>query len=214
MARLLKGPGKNTNRLRGKDHSRLVDEICPRSVRLLTLRSAAISGLFALALLFGTSGPMAASQDERPIATAKIDWGIFLPEGDGKAEVSLACSSCHDLRQVITQKKPGANWNATVRKMISAYQAPVDKDDVQIVVDYLSKNFGDQNPIEHLPMNINTSPIEALARLPGINIEAAKAIVASRKTAGSFASIQDLLRVKCIDSAILKRIEAYISTKD
>lgn len=214
MARRLKGPGKNTNRLSGKDHLRLDDEICPRSVRFLTLKCAAISGLFAVALLFGTVGPTVASQDERPSAAAKIDWGVFLPEGDGKAEVSLSCSSCHDLRQVITQKKNGANWNATVRKMISAYQAPVDKDDVQIVVDYLSKNFGDQNPIEHLPMNINTSPIEALARLPGINIEAARAIVESRKTAGSFASVQDLLRVKCIDGGILKRIEAYISTKD
>ena len=214
MARRLKGPGKNTNKLSGKDHSRLVDEIRPGSVRLLTLRCVVVSGLFALALLFGKAGPMAASQDEKPIATAKIDWGVFLPEGDGKAEVSLGCSSCHDLRQVITQKKPVANWNATVRKMISAYQAPVDKDDIQIVVDYLSKNFGDQNPIEHLPMNINTSSIEALARLPGINMEAAKAIVESRKTAGSFVSVQDLLRVKCIDGVLLKRIEAYISTKD
>jgi hypothetical protein len=156
---------------------------------------------------------LAASQDERQIATAKVDWGVFLPEGEGKAEVALACSSCHDLRQVITQKKSGPNWSDTVRKMISAYQAPVDKDDFQVVVAYLSKNFGDQNPIEHLPMNINTDPIEALARLPGINLEAAKAIVESRKT-DSFASVQDLLRVKCIDAAILKRIEAYISTKD
>ncbi len=98
--------------------------------------------------------------------------------------------------------------------MISAYQAPVDKDDFEIIVVYLSKNFGDQNPIEHLPMNINTSPIEALARLPGISVEAAKAIVESRKTGGSFVSVKDLLRVKCIDAAILKGIEAYISTKD
>jgi len=157
---------------------------------------------------------MAASQDERQIATAKVDWGVFLPVGEGKAEVSLACSSCHDLRQVITQKKSSANWSDTVRKMISAYQAPVDKDDFEIIVVYLSKNFGDQNPIEHLPMNINTSPIEALARLPRISVEAAKAIVESRKTGGSFVSVKDLLRVKCIDAAILKGIEAYISTKD
>jgi DNA uptake protein ComE-like DNA-binding protein len=182
--------------------------------RLLTQEWAAVSGFFALTLLFGGPGPIAASQDEKQVATAKVDWGVFLPEGEGKSEVALACSSCHDLSQVITQKKPGANWSATVRKMISAYQAPVDKEDVQVIVAYLTKNFGEHNPIEHLPMNINTSPIEALTRLPGINIETAKAIVESRKTGGSFASVKDLLRIKCIDAEMLKGIEAYISTKD
>ena len=200
--------------MRGKDLARLARVIYPEAARLKTHRWAAVSGFFAIALLLGRPGPMTAFQDEKQIATAKIDWGIFLPEGDGKAEVALACSSCHDLRQVITQKKPKANWSDTIRKMISAYQAPVDKDDFELMVVYLSKNFGDQNPIEHLPMNINTSPIEALVRLPGINIEAAKAIVESRKTSGSFASVQDLLRVKRIDAAILKGIEPYIGTKD
>ena len=212
--RRLTGPRRNTNKLRREYGARLHRAIYPEAAPLKIHGWASASGLLALALLFGSSGPRAASQDEKQIATAKTDWSVLLPEGDGKAEVAVACASCHDLTQVITQKKPRANWNDTVRKMISAYQAPVDKDDFEIIVVYLSKNFGDQNPIEHLPMNINTSPIEALVRLPGINIEAAKAIVESRKTGGPFASVRDLLRVKRIDADILKGIEPYIGTTD
>jgi competence ComEA-like helix-hairpin-helix protein len=63
-------------------------------------------------------------------------------------------------------------------------------------------------------MNINTSSIEALVRLPGINTEAAKAIVESRKTGGSFVAVEDLLRVGRIDAALLKKIAPYIGTKD
>src|SRR5882672_682518 len=174
MARRLTGPRRNTSRLRGEYRAPMVRVIFPEAARLKTRTWTAVSGLFALALLFGRPGPIAASQGEKQIATAKTDWSVILPEGDGRAEVALACASCHDLRQVITQKKTKANWSDTVRKMVSAYQAPVDKDDFELIVVYLSKNFGDQNPIDHLPMNINTSPIEALVRLPGINIEAAK----------------------------------------
>ena len=214
MARRLTGQRKNTNRLRDKGLARLVSRIYAEPAQPLTIRWAAVSGFLVLALLVGRPEPTAALQDEKQMATAKIDWGVFLPEGEGKAEVALACSSCHDLRQVVTQKKSSANWSDTVRKMVSAYQAPVDKDDFQVVVTYLSKNFGDQNPIEHLPMNINTSSIEALARLPGINTEAAKAIVESRKTGGSFVAVEDLLRVGRIDAALLKKIAPYIGTKD
>ena len=214
MVRRSTGPRKTANRLRSIGFGRRVSMIYRESARLVTFNWAALSWFFALALLLVAPGPMSASQDDRRIATAKVDWSVFLPAGEGKAEVALACSSCHDLSQVITQKKSGANWSATVRKMISAYQAPVDKDDFEVIVAYLTKNFGEQNPIEHLPMNINTSPIEALARLPGINVEAAKAIVESRKTSGSFAAVEDLLRVKGIDAATLKGIKAYIRTSD
>ncbi len=105
MARRMTGPRKNTNRSRRRDLAQLVSVIYRKPARLLTHQWTAVSGFFALTLLFGGPGQIAASQDERQIATAKVDWGVFLPVGEGKAEVSLACSSCHDLRQVITQKK-------------------------------------------------------------------------------------------------------------
>lgn len=166
--------------------------------------------LLALALLPGRLALVATSQYNGP---EKIDWTVFLPEGEGKIQVELACSRCHDLRQVITQKKTRAEWNNTVHNMISMHQAAVDKEDLQAIVDYLSMHFGPTNPIEQLPMNINSSPAEALERLPGISPETARAIVESRKRAGPFASVEDLLRVKEIDQAALKKISRYIRAK-
>lgn len=211
MARRSTEPRKNTNRL---GFALPVSGIYRESASQETFKRLACTWLLTYVVLVGAPGPISASQEETRVATAKVDWSVFLPEGEGKAEVSLACASCHDLSQVITQKKSSANWNATVRKMISAYQAPVDKDDLEVIINYLSKNFGEKNPIEHLPMNINTSPIEALARLPGVTLDGAKAIVKSRKTSGSFVAVEDLLRVNGIDAATLKRIKAYIRTQD
>jgi len=147
-------------------------------------------------------------------AKEKIDWSVFLPEGNGKAEVALACTSCHDLTQVITQKKSAGNWRTTLQKMISQYQAPVDKEDMPILIEYLAKNFGDKNPIEQLPMNINTSSAEAISRVPGLTPELAKAVVESREAKGPFASVEDLKRVKGISDTELKKIKSYLKTTE
>lgn len=140
----------------------------------------------------------------------KINWGALLPEGDGRSEVEVSCSGCHDLRQVLTQKKTKANWDATVRKMVSAYQAPVDPADIPSVVEYLAKNFNDNNPIDQLPMNVNTCSEAALERLPGINKDLAEAIVASRKSDGAFPGTDALLRVKGLDGKEVEKIKDFI----
>lgn len=112
------------------------------------------------------------------------------------------------------QKKTRSNWNQTVQKMIHSYQAPVDDQDFQMIVSYLSKNFGETNPIEQLPMNINTASPEALARLPGISSEMALAIVECRQTKGPFASVDDLSRIQGIEKTTLDRIKPYITIKN
>ncbi|MBI3949896.1 MAG: helix-hairpin-helix domain-containing protein [Acidobacteria bacterium] len=144
---------------------------------------------------------------------AKVDWSVFLPEGEGKGEVVLSCSSCHDLREIITLKKTKAGWNRSMQAMISTYSAPVDEADLPIIVSYLSKHFGDNNPLEQLPMNVNSASAEALERLPRISTEAANAIVESRNISGPFASVEDLLRIKGLDVATLEKIRHYIKTQ-
>jgi len=163
---------------------------------------------------FGGSSLAGAAHQSGGAAAEKVDWSVLLPEGNGKAEVALACTSCHDLTQVITQKKSTGNWRTTLQKMISQYQAPVDKDDMPILIEYLAKNFGDKNPIEQLPMNLNTSSAEAIARLPGLTPELAKAIVESRESKGPFASVEDLKRVNGIGDTELKRIKPDLKTTE
>ncbi|HSE97322.1 MAG TPA: helix-hairpin-helix domain-containing protein [Blastocatellia bacterium] len=154
------------------------------------------------------------SQNDKEAVEETVDWSVFLPEGEGRTEVALSCAGCHDLRIVLTQKKSKVGWRTSVQKMVSEYKAPLDREDFQTLVAYLSSNFGDENPIERLPMNINSSPARALARLPGISTDIATAIVVSRKSEGVFAAVDDLLRVKGIDPATFERIKRYVTTKD
>jgi competence protein ComEA len=167
-----------------------------------------------MAVLSGEVAPRNAFQDEKQKAAEEADWSALLPEGEGKTEVALACSNCHGLKQLITQKKTRAGWQTSVQKMIAVYQVPVAQEDFQILVAYLAKHFGEGNPIERLPMNINTSSAEALGRLPGVGAETAKAIVESREASGPFAAVEDLSRVKGIDAETLKRIRPYLKVED
>ena len=66
-----------------------------------------------------------------------------LPEGDGKKILESACTSCHDLGEV--KKFKGyytkENWQDIVTTMVK-YGAPVKDDQIPVLVEYLTKNFG------------------------------------------------------------------------
>ena len=157
---------------------------------------------------------MNAHQDEKHQRSEEADWSLLLPEDDGKAEVVISCSNCHGLKQLITQKKTKNGWQTSVQKMVSTYQVPVDKSDFPTLIGYLAKYFGESNPIEQLPININTSKSEALERLPGMTGEKARALVECRESKGDFGVIEDLLNVRGIDAATLKKIRPFIKTSD
>jgi competence ComEA-like helix-hairpin-helix protein len=187
---------------------------------LKRIAASACMSLILLACFFegmdsmGLQRAIVYSQNDKNTLDEMVDWSVFLPEGEGRTEVVVSCVGCHDLRQVITQKKSKIGWRTSVQKMVSEYKAPVDREDFQILVAYLSANFGDENPIERLPININSSPEQSLARLPGISADIAAAIVESRKSEGVFVSVDDLLRVKGISPTTFERIKRYVTTKD
>ena len=79
------------------------------------------------------------------------------------------------------------------------------------LVESLLKPFGEENPIDQLPLDLNTCSAAALARLPGLDSELVKAIVECRKAKGGFASVDDLLQVKGMDAARLDKIRMYIA---
>lgn len=176
----------------------------------LILSTCLLAGIDSMA----SREALALSQNGKNTEEETADWSVFLPEGEGRTEVALSCVGCHDLRIVLIQKKSKVGWRTSVQKMVSEYKAPLDREDFQILVAYLSANFGDENPIAQLPMNINSSPEQSLARLPGISADVAAAIVESRKSEGAFASVDDLLRVKGINPATFERIKRYVTTKD
>lgn len=139
------------------------------------------------------------------------EWSLLLPEDEGRVEVELSCSNCHGLKQLITQRKSEAGWRASVQKMVSSYQAPIDKEDFPILVAYLSKHFGEGNVIEELPININACSAAVLQRLPGISKETAEEIIRFRGSNGRFTDVEDLIHVRGINKDTFKSIKAFIS---
>jgi competence ComEA-like helix-hairpin-helix protein len=172
------------------------------------LKLALVGSLLIAAMLMNAGAFQSEKKAEEP------DWSLLLPEDEGKAEVTLACSNCHGLKQLLTLKKTKSGWQTSVQKMMTTYQAPVDKEDLPLVVGYLAKHFGEGNPLDQLPLNVNTAQAAALERLPGITAEKAKAIIECRETNGSFAGIEDLLRVSSLDAGLLKTIRPFIKVRD
>jgi mono/diheme cytochrome c family protein len=67
----------------------------------------------------------------------------LFPGGVGADAVNNNCLACHSSDMVLNQPAlPRAAWEAEVRKMITAYRAPVDESDVPAIVDYLAKTKG------------------------------------------------------------------------
>jgi len=70
---------------------------------------------------------------------------VNLPDGEGKAIVAGDCQKCHSLRKIVPMRLNAADWNTLVHAMI--YQgAKVRDEDVDIIVQYLVKNFGPATP--------------------------------------------------------------------
>lgn len=61
------------------------------------------------------------------------------------------------------------------------------------------------------PVNINTADAKTLAKVRGISMKRANAIVAYRTKNGNFTSTQDLVKVKGISKKFLKRVEKSLT---
>jgi len=69
---------------------------------------------------------------------------IALKPGAGLDKVTGYCSACHSL-DYIQMNSPFPDrklWEAAVNKMVNAFGAPIPKDDIPTIVDYLAKNYG------------------------------------------------------------------------
>ena len=64
-----------------------------------------------------------------------------LPDGEGRDIVEYVCSQCHDLLHVTNAKKTTEQWRYVVTSMLNQ-GAPLEEYEVDTVVRYLSKHFG------------------------------------------------------------------------
>lgn len=80
-----------------------------------------------------------------------------LPAGPMQVKATAACAECHEPRIIVQQRLTKAAWTKEVDKMIK-WGALVESADHDALVDYLSANFGaDQPPYE--------APRSALAKV-------------------------------------------------
>src|SRR5258708_31101460 len=88
-----------------------------------------------------------------------------LPPGEGKAIVQRTCVSCHALKVVTAKKASKEEWSVLVDQMVSR-GADLNDNEIEIVVDYLAKNFGTaktppgpkDNQPQDAPTNANQHP--------------------------------------------------------
>jgi cytochrome c5 len=76
-----------------------------------------------------------------PGAAAPANAAVVLPEGDGKAIATENCQACHKLTNLTKAHKSLDDWKETVQTMIDR-GANVPADKVDILAQYLAKNFG------------------------------------------------------------------------
>jgi cytochrome c5 len=76
-------------------------------------------------------------------ATTAAAAAAELPEGRGKQILNVACTSCHDLREVTKFRGyyDRAQWRDIVVTMVE-YGAPVEKADIEVLADYLVEHLG------------------------------------------------------------------------
>jgi len=78
--------------------------------------------------------------DSRTSGLTKYAKKLELPEGAAKQLVQKACESCHDLRQLPHVNFDRGDWQTVVNTMVGG-GAPLMKEEIPVVIDYLAANF-------------------------------------------------------------------------
>jgi sulfite dehydrogenase (cytochrome) subunit B len=73
---------------------------------------------------------------------------IALKDVQGRDVVEQNCSACHSLDYIVMNSPflDQAKWEATVKKMIASYHAPIEPADSATILAYLQANYGAEPP--------------------------------------------------------------------
>lgn len=121
-----------------------------------------------------------------------------LPEGPGKDIVETTCTDCHSLERIKAQRLNEEGWDAIIREMIET-GAAINPDDVKVIVDYLTKNFGPDKKV-----NVNEAGMVEIAGVLGLTHAEAGVIVQYRNKNGKFKNLSELEKA----SGVADKIEA------
>jgi mono/diheme cytochrome c family protein len=66
----------------------------------------------------------------------------------GYAKAQANCVACHSAEYMLYQPPTAARpyWDAMVKRMKAVFKAPIDDADMPLIVDYLAKTYGNEQP--------------------------------------------------------------------
>jgi competence ComEA-like helix-hairpin-helix protein len=111
---------------------------------------------------------------------------LELPEGKGKDVVESTCTECHSSERIKAQRLDEEGWNAIVREMIEN-GAFINPNDLKIIVDYLTKNFGPDKKV-----NINKAKADEIAATLKLAPPDVDAVIQYRTRHGKFKDLSEL----------------------
>jgi competence ComEA-like helix-hairpin-helix protein len=118
-----------------------------------------------------------------------------LPAGKGKEVVERMCTNCHGLDQVTATRYAKKYWGTLVDDMVSK-GAEGSEEDVNLVISYLSRNFGK-------PVNINASTAKEIETGLSFTPAESELVVKYRTDKGAFKTFEDLQKVAGVRADIL-----------
>ncbi len=171
--------------------------------------------------------------------TPPAESATAMPDGAGKPIVQRACASCHAITTVTSKRANRKEWDQVVNQMVSR-GAELSDDEIDTVIEYLSKNYGplDQNPASSpdaaatpapadsgadtgsaglavapaaTPVNVNTANAHDLETSLKLSTAEAEAIVKYRTEHGNFKTWKDVAAVPGISSAKIEGMQKRIT---
>ena len=106
---------------------------------------ATVARLLAATALLSHAGAFGASKSiELPADGVQLKASSLA----GYARAQASCTACHSAEYLQYQPPtaPRPYWDAMVRRMKAVFNAPVADEDVPVIVDYLVKTYGNEQP--------------------------------------------------------------------
>jgi hypothetical protein len=113
-------------------------------------RGKAAVAVSAMALLATLGSSPFSAQDQKPSQPPNVAVVATLPKGPMAEKATTACTECHDARIILQQRLGKAAWTREVDKMVK-WGALVDSNDREALIEYLSTNFGPDQPAYEPP---------------------------------------------------------------
>jgi competence ComEA-like helix-hairpin-helix protein len=126
-----------------------------------------------------------------------------LPAGAAKEILQKSCTECHTLEAIPHLKYTKEKWQTLVYSMVDM-GAEVSAAQIDVVVDYLAKNFGPDQASSG-KINPNKASAQEMEEALALTTKEAEGIVLYRMKHGDFKDTAELLKVEGVDP---KKIEA------